>query len=127
MLEFFGVVGGIILIYSIYKFNQHEKEEKLFQRALGEIASGNYKEALSALNSLIMERTYWKDYNLRGAIYQVLGDYHYALKDYEKSIELQPNININGASYIGRDEIRAMKLKKPKGYIFNDTEIHLPD
>lgn len=111
-----GLIFIVIIFYVTYKFIREEraqKSKKLFQRVLAEMALGHYNEAITILNTLIQQRGSWEDYNLRGTLYQNAGKYQWALNDYNKSIELQPDANINGGSYVGREEMRA-KLKNVK-------------
>lgn len=71
----------------------------------------NYSEAIQILTEIISSYPFYQYYGLRGSCYFQLKNFPMALKDYEMSISMKPDIESNNMAYLRRDECK-MKLNE---------------
>lgn len=83
------LIGYWSLIFSALGFGS----EAALRRAHGEAAAGNVDEALKWCDEAIRQNSKSiPSYDLRGSLHERRGDYHSAVDDYTRLIELQPDI-----------------------------------
>lgn len=90
----------------MFDFFGKKHRQQLFDRAYAEFVSENHIESIRIATELISEDDKnYLGYNLRARCYSVIGKFDKAYHDAKKSIELEPNININGVAYEIRNNI----------------------
>ena len=87
-------------------FGKKKRHQAMFDRAFAESNFGRYNIAINILDDLVKEGTNdFRIFNLRANVYMKSNTFPLALKDFNYSISLQPNLNVNENSYIGREMI----------------------
>ena len=90
----------------MFDFGKKKRHQAMFDRAFAESKFGRHNIALNILNDLVKEGTNdFRIYNLRANVYMNSNNFALALKDFSHAISIQPNLNLNEDSYIGRETI----------------------
>jgi hypothetical protein len=90
----------------MFDFFGKKHRQQLFDRAYAEFVSENHIESIRIATELISEDDKnYLGYNLRARCYSVIGKFDKAYHDAKKSIEFEPNININRDAYDIRNNI----------------------
>jgi tetratricopeptide (TPR) repeat protein len=111
MVTFLAIIGAIaIIIFIVNNVNGTDpnKVEMYFTKALSAHNRGDYHEAINILNEAIIYcPTNYQLWNNRGNSKYELGWFEEAIKDFNKSIELNSDTEKNMMAYMNKEKALA--------------------
>lgn len=118
-----------VVIFFLLQANKEYKQadkniNSLILEAANATSNGDYNKAIQLLTSALHQNTmYHNVWNSRGENYMKLKMYEQALADFNKSISINPDRNINYTAYTNKEKVdKIIYNKTPPSSIINETK-----